>query len=164
MAIDLSPKGIFKAASTPFVGATAFAFGAVGGFNYLAAQEQAKANKEQNKAEKRARAIQNRQAEIQNQRARNRAIAQARSLSATNIATGAAQGASGSSSLAGVLSGGESSLQSALGFQNSVLAANFAQSTLLQAGANRAVEAQNRAAQYQAFGNVTQQAASIFAI
>lgn len=108
----------------------------------------------QNRAQRRARDVEIRQAEIQNQRARNRAIAEQRRIRAANIVSGDQGNISGSSALTGVLTGQQTALSSAIGFQSTQLAANNARSSILQNASDASVRLGAVAGNFQAISSL----------
>lgn len=131
------------------------------GASIASARQQQIAAERQNRAQRRARAVERRTAEIQNQRARNRAIAEQRILTERNIALGAAAGTSTASTLAGVVASGAADVSSAIANQNTLLAGNVAQSSILQRGAERAAQSLNRANQFGALAQTSGSVANV---
>lgn len=146
------------------MGTTAVLGGIAVGSQLFARREERKANKAQRNAQKAANAVETRRAEISNQRARRQAASQAVSMRASNIAAAASFGGAGAgtSSLMGANQAIQSNLSSAIGYQNTILAANVHSSNLLQRGADRAARYQARAGNYSAVGGLAGQAMPFF--
>lgn len=143
------------------MGVTAAVIGGIGlASNLMSQEEQRKANRAERKAQEEANRVERRRAEIANQRERRKMAAQVAQAQASNIAAATAYGGggAGSSSLLGANLGTRSDLGSAIGFQNTQLAAAGAVSNALQRGANEAARYTNRANMYGAVSQMSMQA------
>lgn len=137
------------------------AAGVVVGTSFMQQEEQKKANKAQRKAQRTANQIELRKAGIENQRNRRQAVEQARVLSAANTAAAAGSGMDYSSSVLGINTNTYTKLQEAIGYQNTLLAANSMVSSTLQKGSDKAARHVNSANQWGAVAGLSSQVASI---
>ena len=102
-----------------------------------------------NKAARRANRAQERAAAIQNARSRRRSRAEATRVQATNVAQGAAQGVSGSSTLAGITASVQTQLASNISFQQQLQALDTQRFSALESSLRH----QSRASTFTALSN-----------
>lgn len=142
--------------------AGALALGTNIGASYKSNQEQDIANRKLASAQKKANLVEKRLSEVRNAREIEKAANQARTNSAQNIAAQASSGVSNSSALSGTLASSQAALSGKIGFSNTLLAGNAAKNYYLQRGRDQYNAHMNKANNWQAVGNLSSQAASVF--
>lgn len=118
-------------------------------------REQERANQAERRAQKRANQIEQRRSAIANQRERRQAAQQSLNVIASNEAAAMGFGGGGiGSALQGANTAIMSNFGSAVGYQNTMLAAGVARSNVLQRGADQSARYMNRAANYNALAGI----------
>ena len=131
------------------------------GMAAYSADRQQKAQRAQARAQKKANEMERAQANIANQRERRLAAAQLVQQQQFNIAQGAANGGQGSAVM-GANIGLSSGMGGAIGFNNTMLAANMYKANVLQQGADTAGRYMNQANWGQVGSGLASQAFGIF--